>query len=55
MYVAAIRNRKLQLPEDCDELYEVSVDKEAADEAEVLPHTDAFRQVWNINAKLIAY
>ncbi|KAL1560374.1 protein NRT1/ PTR FAMILY 4.5-like [Salvia divinorum] len=44
VYVAAIRNRNLQLPKDHDDLYEVRLDKEAADEgAELLPHTDAFR------------
>ncbi|XP_057764097.1 protein NRT1/ PTR FAMILY 4.5-like [Salvia miltiorrhiza] len=43
VYVAAIRNRNLQLPEDDNDLYEVSLDKEAADIAELLPHTDAFR------------
>lgn len=49
VYVAAIRNRRLQLPHDTDELYEVSQDKEAAKETEFLPHTNAFRSA-NCNA-----
>ncbi|KAK4491623.1 hypothetical protein RD792_002378 [Penstemon davidsonii] len=43
VYVAAIRNRKLQVPEDSNELYEINKDKEAAIQAEFLPHTKAFR------------
>uniref|UniRef100_A0A251IV64 Major facilitator superfamily (MFS) profile domain-containing protein n=1 Tax=Manihot esculenta TaxID=3983 RepID=A0A251IV64_MANES len=43
VYVAAILNRKLQLPEDSSELYEIDNDKEAALEAEFQPHTDTFR------------
>ncbi|XP_059638740.1 protein NRT1/ PTR FAMILY 4.5-like [Cornus florida] len=43
VYVAAILNRKLQLPEDPTELYEINRDKEAAIEAEFLPHSDGFR------------
>lgn len=45
MYVAAILNRKLQLPEDSSELYEIDNDKEAALEAEFQPHTDTFRSI----------
>lgn len=52
VYVAAIRNRHLQLPHDTNELYEVSQDKEAAaKETEFLPHTNAFRSA-NCNAVL---
>ncbi|XP_030547286.1 protein NRT1/ PTR FAMILY 4.5-like [Rhodamnia argentea] len=43
VYVAAIRNRKLQLPEDPAELYEIDKDAEAAGEEEFLPHRDTFR------------
>ncbi|CAK9182590.1 unnamed protein product [Ilex paraguariensis] len=43
VYVAAIRNRKLQLPEDSAELYEINKDKEAALEVKFLPHRDVFR------------
>ncbi|XP_052181882.1 protein NRT1/ PTR FAMILY 4.5-like [Diospyros lotus] len=44
VYVAALCNRKLQLPEDPEELYEIHRDKEAAAmETEFLPHSDAFR------------
>ncbi|GFZ07147.1 major facilitator superfamily protein [Actinidia rufa] len=43
VYVAAIRNRKMNLPEDSQELYEMSRTKEAAIETEFLPHTSAFR------------
>ncbi|KAM7524924.1 hypothetical protein LguiA_014826 [Lonicera macranthoides] len=43
VYVAAIRNRKLQLPEDSAELYEINRDKEAAIETEFLPHRDNFK------------
>nr|GMD06601.1 GPN-loop GTPase QQT2 [Ipomoea batatas] len=45
VFVAAIHNRKLQLPEDSSELYEISnKDKEAAAiDAEFLPHTDKYR------------
>ncbi|XP_031287463.1 protein NRT1/ PTR FAMILY 4.5-like [Pistacia vera] len=42
VYVAAIRNRKLQIPEDPKELYEIK-DKEAAIETEFLTHRDIFR------------
>ncbi|KAJ0017564.1 hypothetical protein Pint_10169 [Pistacia integerrima] len=41
VYVAAIRNRKLQFPEDPMELYEIK-DKEAAIKTEFLPHRDIF-------------
>lgn len=43
VYVAAIRNRNLYLPEDPTDLYEIEKYKEAAVEAECLPHTDIFR------------
>ncbi|KAK7303025.1 hypothetical protein RJT34_13924 [Clitoria ternatea] len=43
VYVAAIRNRNLPLPEDPAELYEIEQDKEAAEEIEFLPHRDIFR------------
>ncbi|KAG8365578.1 hypothetical protein BUALT_Bualt18G0120000 [Buddleja alternifolia] len=43
VYVAAIRNRKLQLPGDSNDLYEINKDREAAIQAELLPHTIAFR------------
>lgn len=43
VYVAAIHNRNLQLPEDSDDLHEVIPDKEAAEDTELLPHTDTFR------------
>nr|XP_027108816.1 protein NRT1/ PTR FAMILY 4.5-like [Coffea arabica] len=39
VYVAAFRNRKLQLPDDPSMLYEMSLDNEAATKAEFLPHT----------------
>ncbi|KAK9267601.1 hypothetical protein L1049_010031 [Liquidambar formosana] len=43
VYVAAIRNRKLNLPENPTELYEINRDEEAAIEAEFLPHRDVLR------------
>lgn len=43
MYVAAIRNRKLSLPENPEDLYEINRDKEAAVEEEFLPHRDILR------------
>ncbi|KAG7959930.1 hypothetical protein I3843_10G093800 [Carya illinoinensis] len=43
VHVAAIRNRNLHLPEDPADLYEIENDKEAAVEAEFLPHRDIFR------------
>ncbi|KAJ4703728.1 protein NRT1/ PTR FAMILY 4.5-like [Melia azedarach] len=43
VYVAALRNRKLQLPEDPRDLYENNKDKEAAIETEFLPHRDIYR------------
>jgi peptide/histidine transporter 3/4 len=39
VYVAAIRNRKQQLPEDPDELYEISRSK-ASPDMEFLSHRD---------------
>ncbi|XP_030462087.2 protein NRT1/ PTR FAMILY 4.5-like [Syzygium oleosum] len=43
VFVAAIRNRKLQLPEDPTELYEFDRDAEAAGDKEFLPYRDTFR------------
>ncbi|XP_019253782.1 PREDICTED: protein NRT1/ PTR FAMILY 4.5-like [Nicotiana attenuata] len=43
VYVAAIRNRNLQLPEDSADLYEIDEDNEAAIPAEFLPHTDTYK------------
>ncbi|KZV51071.1 nitrate transporter [Dorcoceras hygrometricum] len=43
VYVAAIRNRKLKLPDDFNDLYEINNDREAANHSELLPHTHAFR------------
>ncbi|WVZ26732.1 hypothetical protein V8G54_000173 (mitochondrion) [Vigna mungo] len=43
VYVAAIRNRNLLLPEDPAELYEIKQDKEAAQEIEFLPHRNILR------------
>ncbi|KAK7852428.1 protein nrt1/ ptr family 4.3, partial [Quercus suber] len=43
VYVAAIRNRNLDLPEDLTKLYEIDHDHEAAMETEFLPHRDIFR------------
>ncbi|XWS12456.1 hypothetical protein CRYUN_Cryun37aG0090200 [Craigia yunnanensis] len=43
VYVAAIRNRNLQLPENPLELYEIDKDKEAALEDDFLPHRDVYR------------
>ncbi|KAK4361623.1 hypothetical protein RND71_020575 [Anisodus tanguticus] len=43
VYVAAIRNRNLKLPEDPDDLYEIDEDKEAALQAEFLHHTDTYK------------
>ncbi|KAJ0589571.1 putative proton-dependent oligopeptide transporter family, MFS transporter superfamily [Helianthus annuus] len=43
VYVAAIRNRKLQLPEDPSELYEIPIDKEAELQQEYLPHREVYR------------
>ncbi|XVF27423.1 hypothetical protein REPUB_Repub14bG0105500 [Reevesia pubescens] len=43
VFVAAIRNRNLQLPENPLELYEIDKDKEAVLEDYFLPHTDVYR------------
>ncbi|KAK8629306.1 hypothetical protein V6N13_078151 [Hibiscus sabdariffa] len=43
VFVAAIRNRNLQLPENPLELYEIDKDKEASWEDELLPHRDIYR------------
>ncbi|KAD7117857.1 hypothetical protein E3N88_05125 [Mikania micrantha] len=42
VYVASIRNRQLQLPEDPSELHEIPMDKEAAFHQEFLPHRDVY-------------
>jgi peptide/histidine transporter 3/4 len=39
VYVAAVRNRKQQLPEDPDELYEISRNK-ASPDTEFVAHRD---------------
>lgn len=49
VYVAAIRNRNLILPEDAAELYEINMDKEAALEVEFLPHREVFRSAFSIS------
>ncbi|XP_051128569.1 protein NRT1/ PTR FAMILY 4.5-like [Andrographis paniculata] len=41
--VAAVRNVKLRIPEDSNELYEINDEKEGARQEERLPHTNAFR------------
>ncbi|KAF7138028.1 hypothetical protein RHSIM_Rhsim07G0156900 [Rhododendron simsii] len=43
VYVVAFCNRNLHLPEDPEELYEINRDKEAAIEAEFLPHRDVYK------------
>ncbi|KAJ8761356.1 hypothetical protein K2173_001412 [Erythroxylum novogranatense] len=43
VYVAAFHNRKLLLPQDSSELYEISKDTEEALETEFLPHRDTLR------------
>ncbi|KAE8647727.1 hypothetical protein Csa_004103 [Cucumis sativus] len=43
VYVAAIRNRKLILPEDSTHLYEIERDKENAMEDDFLPHRNIYR------------
>ncbi|XVF87257.1 hypothetical protein PTKIN_Ptkin18bG0104400 [Pterospermum kingtungense] len=43
VYVAAIRNRNLQLPKNPQELYELPKDKEAALDDDFLPHRDVYR------------
>ncbi|XVF25577.1 hypothetical protein REPUB_Repub13aG0223900 [Reevesia pubescens] len=43
VFVAAIRNRNLQLPENPVELYEIDKDKEAALEDDFLPHRNVYR------------
>lgn len=45
VFVAAIHNRKLQLPEDPTELYEFDRDAEAAGDKEFLPYRDTFRSL----------
>ncbi|XP_042944669.1 protein NRT1/ PTR FAMILY 6.3-like [Carya illinoinensis] len=51
VYVAAIHNRHLHLPQDPIDLYEIENDKEAAVEAEFLPHRDIF--MFSPNLELI--
>jgi peptide/histidine transporter 3/4 len=48
VFVAAIRNRNLHLPQDHIELYEIDKDKEAAVKAEFLPHRDVSRFYHNL-------
>lgn len=43
VYVAAFRNRREIAPKDSSELYELDHDKEAAIQAEMLPHRNVFR------------
>ncbi|XP_073061658.1 protein NRT1/ PTR FAMILY 4.5-like [Primulina eburnea] len=43
VYVAAIRNRKLKLPDDSKDLYEINQDSESGIQSEALTHTNAFR------------
>nr|XP_010317511.1 protein NRT1/ PTR FAMILY 4.5-like [Solanum lycopersicum] len=43
VYVAAIRNRNLQLPQDSSDLYEIDEDEEVAIPTEFLPHTDTYK------------
>ncbi|ONK54903.1 uncharacterized protein A4U43_UnF9870 [Asparagus officinalis] len=43
VYVASIRNRKLQVPTNPEELYEISQDKESAVDVEFMPHRDMYR------------
>ncbi|KAG9448149.1 hypothetical protein H6P81_014277 [Aristolochia fimbriata] len=43
VFVAAFRNRDLQLPENPEELYEIHGDKESNVDAEFLPHRNIFR------------
>lgn len=43
VYVAAFRNRNLELPDNAAELYEINMDKETALELEFLPHREVFR------------
>ncbi|KAM3700649.1 hypothetical protein ACB098_05G112500 [Castanea mollissima] len=53
VYVAAIRNRNLDLPDDLTKLYEIDHDHEAAMETDFLPHRDIFRVTQVENAKII--
>ncbi|KAI3981043.1 hypothetical protein MKX01_036589 [Papaver californicum] len=43
VYIASVRNRRLKLPEDSDDLYEIDRDKEAGVQMEFLPHRDNLR------------
>ncbi|KAI3844068.1 hypothetical protein MKW92_043897 [Papaver armeniacum] len=43
VYVASVRNRRLKLPGDSDDLYEIDRDKEAGVHIEFLPHRDNLR------------
>ncbi|XLS81351.1 hypothetical protein HN51_047182 [Arachis hypogaea] len=45
VYVAAIRNRRLTLPEDPAELYAIEQDREATLETEFLPHRDIYSDI----------
>jgi hypothetical protein len=45
--VAAFRNRKLQIPENAEELHEIQ-EKERGDNCEILKRTDQFRSLYII-------
>ncbi|XLT65674.1 hypothetical protein HN873_022113 [Arachis hypogaea] len=49
VYVAAIRNRRLTLPEDPSELYAIEQDREATLETEFLPHRDIYSLKYGLN------
>ncbi|XLT05933.1 hypothetical protein HN51_044682, partial [Arachis hypogaea] len=49
VYVAAIRNRRLTLPEDPAELYVIEQDREATLETEFLPHRDIYSLKYGLN------
>jgi len=42
VFVAAFRNRKLQIPENAEEMHEIH-EKEIGDSYEILKRTDQFR------------
>ncbi|XLT87499.1 hypothetical protein HN873_009252 [Arachis hypogaea] len=49
VYVAAIRNRRLTLPEDPAELYAIEQDREATLETEFLPQRDIYSLKYGLN------
>ncbi|XLT43675.1 hypothetical protein HN873_036279, partial [Arachis hypogaea] len=49
VYVAAVRNRRLTLPEDPAELYAIEQDREATLETEFLPHRDIYSLKYGLN------